>query len=145
MGKLPNLVIGAGGTGINIEDKNKTIQISDNDINKIMIPTEAIGPLIQWLQTKTESQKKTLQMVLIQVNGLPQYIIVPNEILPIAQILAQKLNQFDKGRDQDPNEFYCATPLNLEIAEVTQKYDIDPETLWAVINDFRTKLEKGSK
>jgi hypothetical protein len=146
MGKLPNLIIGTGPIGINIEDKNEKIQVSDNDVNCVMIPTEAIGPLIRWLQTKTESQKKTLEMVLTQKNGVPQFVVIPNnDVLAAAHIIAQKFIQFDKQRQQKPDEFHCDTSLNLEIAETAQKYRCDIGVLEIIINDLRTKLEKGLK
>ncbi len=142
MGKLPKLIIGHGTSGVNIEDQGKTIRISDNDVNCVNIPSEAIGPMLEWLQTKEESKQPKLSMILTENNGFRQYVIAPPDVMAYAQHMAQKYLQLDLESEKNKDEFYCATGLNLEVANLAQKFDMDPETLYIIIMDLKSKLQK---
>ena len=112
MGKLPPLSLDF----LTIIDKGDQVELNDGDINKICISNKDLEMVIRWLTMKYNSQYETLPMVLAQIKGTHQFLIIPRSLPPLIEILK------DSGRLKVP---YTLAELSKALPILNQK--LEPE------------------
>ena len=124
MGKLPTLTFGT--PTINLVDKGDQVKFDDGDVNSIGIQNKDIEQVIRWLVMKQNSQFDNLPMVLAQIKGTHQYLMIPPSLTPLVAILKES------GRIKVP---YTLSELSKALQTLNQR--LEPEVYqFFAINDI---------